>query len=62
MVDLEYSMDEEILDLTRKFKKFLMNNKSRYGDVWGGVKNAKFQDMKFLDKSGRRTFVLMGVE
>ena len=54
MVDLDYSMDVDILDLTCKFKKFLMNNKSRTGDVWGGAKKTNFQDMRFLDKSERR--------
>ena len=57
MVDLDHSMDVEILDLTCKFKKFLMNNKARTGDVWGGAKKARFQDLKFLDKSGRHISV-----
>ena len=53
MVDLDYSMDVEILDLTSKFKKFLMNNKTRTGDVLGGAKKTNFQDMRFIDKSVR---------
>ena len=49
MVALDYSIDEEVLDLTCKFKKFLMNNKKRSGDVWGSVKNAKFQETLYVE-------------
>ena len=53
MMNLDYSTDVEILDLVAKFKKFLMNNKARCGDVWGGAKKTNFQSLRFLDDSER---------
>ena len=53
MTDLDYGLDVEILDLVAKFKKFLMNNKARTGDVWGGAKKTNFQSLRFLDNSER---------
>ena len=53
MMDLDYAMDVEILDLVAKFKKFLMSNKARTGDVWGGAKKTNFQSLRFLDDSER---------
>ena len=45
------------VELTRRFKTFLMENKERYGNVWGEVTSAKVQKISGVDKSGRRVTV-----
>ena len=35
MVDRDYSLDTDVVELTRKFNTFVMNNKRRSGNVWG---------------------------
>ena len=57
MVDRDYSLDTDVVELTRKFNTFVMNNKRRSGNVWGSGKVVKFQYMKFVDESGRHTSV-----
>ena len=57
MGDRDLSRDEEVVELTRRFKTFLMENKERYGYVWGQVTSAKFQWMSCVDKSGKRVTV-----
>ena len=57
MGDRDLSRDEEVVELTRRFKMFLMENKGRYGNVWGQVTSAKFQWMSCVDKSRKRVTV-----
>ena len=55
--DRDLSYDEDIIELTRKYKMFLMGDRRKFGNVWGEVKHAKFQDAKLVDKNGRRVYV-----
>ena len=57
MGDRDLSRDEEVVELTRRFKIFLMENKERHGNVWGQVTSAKFQWMSCVNKSGKRVIV-----
>ena len=57
MGDRDLSRDEEVVELTRRFKKFLMENKERYGNVWGEVTSAKVQKISGVDKSGRHVTI-----
>ena len=57
MVDRDYSLVTDVVDLTRKFNTFVMNNKMRSGNIWGNRKIVKFQEIKFVDEYGRRTSV-----
>ena len=57
MGDHDLSRDEDVVKLTRKFKMFLMDNKERYGNVWGEVKDAKVQKLYCVDKLGRHIIV-----
>ena len=57
MADRDYSLDLDVVELTRKFNTFVMNNKKWSGNVWGDGKVIKSQYVKFVDESGRRTSV-----
>ena len=46
MGDRDLSRDEEVVELTRRFKTFLMENKERFENVWGEVTSAKVQKIE----------------
>ena len=52
-----YSLDVDVVELTRKFNTFLLKNKKWSGNVWGDGKVVKSQYIQFVDESGKRTFV-----